>query len=55
VAPPPAPATTAKDRTQALVEGLGEAVGEVGTVVGEVIGNLGTAVDGILNGPPPGR
>ncbi len=37
------------------MEGLEEAVSELGTVVGEVIGNLGEAVGGILNVPPPGR
>jgi hypothetical protein len=47
--------TTARDRTEALVQGLGEVVGEVGTVVGEVIEGLGETVGGILGGPPPGR
>ncbi|MEA2219439.1 MAG: hypothetical protein QOJ35_2065 [Solirubrobacteraceae bacterium] len=56
VAPAPRPAPpTARDRAQALVGGLGQAVDDVGSVVGEVIGNLGEAAGGILGGPPPAR
>ena len=55
--PPPTPAApaNARERTEALVQGLGEVVGEVGTVVGEVIEGLGETVGGILDGPPPAR